>query len=172
MKLLFTLLVFFLFNAGGSIAGETHPPPYKGSAAFESMKTLEGTWKGTHMIGEKEEPVTVEYKVSSNGSTIIETFFPGHEHEMISIYHDKDGKLSMTHYCSIGNQPEMDLVKAEGNTMEFSLSDEAHIDVTKDGHMHGLSMTKVDDNHLVHNWTMYQDGKSGGQTTMKLARIQ
>ena len=172
MKMLFTLLVFFPLTVGVSLAGEMHLPPYKGSDAFESMKQLEGTWEGTHVMGEKEDPVTVEYKVSSNGSTIIETFFPGHDHEMISVYHDKAGKLSMTHYCSIGNQPVMDLVKVDGQTMQFSLSGDAHIDVAKDGHMHGVTMTQLDENHLVHHWTMYQEGKSGGQTTMKLARVK
>ena len=172
MAQLFTLLMVVLLNAGLAIAGEAHLPPYKGSEAFESMKSLEGTWKGTHVMGGKEEPVTVEYKVSSNGSTVIETFFPGHKHEMMSIYHDKNGKLSMTHYCSIGNQPVMDLVKSDGGSMEFTLSQDAHLDVAKDGHMHGLTMTKVDDNHIVHNWTMYKEGKSGGTTTMKLARVQ
>ena len=172
MTMPFTLLVFLLINLVPAFAGEMHLPPYKGSDAFESMKQLEGAWEGTHVMGEKEELVRVEYKVSSNGSTIIETFFPGHKHEMISVYHDKGGKLSMTHYCSIGNQPELELIKSDGNQMEFSLSKQSHIDVAKDGHMHGMTMTKVDTNHLLHNWTMYQDGKEGGQTIMKLTRVQ
>ena len=106
MKRLSSLLVvfsLFLFLGWGvAMSGEMHPPPYKGSEAFEAMKTLEGAWEGTHAMGEKEEPARVEYKVSSNGSTIIETLFPGTTYEMISVYHDKGGKLSMTHYCSIG----------------------------------------------------------------------
>ncbi|MGB0910191.1 MAG: hypothetical protein ACPGYT_07490 [Nitrospirales bacterium] len=172
MKMPFILTAFFLFHMGLTFAGDRHLPPYKGSEAFESLKSLEGTWTGTHQMGEKEEPVTIEYKVSSNGSTLIETFFPGHKHEMISVYHDKDGKLSMTHYCSIGNQPELDLVSTDGNAMEFSLSKQAHINVSTEGHMHGLTMTRVDNDHIVHNWTMYQKEKNGGQTTMKLARVQ
>ena len=176
MKRLFSLLVvlslFTFLGWGVAISGEMHLPPYKGSQAFESMKTLEGAWEGIHARAGKEEPARVEYKVSSNGSTIIETLFPGTTYEMISVYHDKEGKLSMTHYCSIGNQPEMDLVKTDGNTLEFALSPTAHIDVAKDGHMHGMKMIKVDDNHLVHHWTLYQEGKDGGLTELKLARVQ
>lgn len=124
-------------------------------------------------MGEKKESVRVEYKVSSNGSTIIETLFPGHKHEMMTVYHDKGGKLSMTHYCSIGNQPQMDLVKADGNTLEFALSSEAaDINVAKDGHMHGLVITMVDKDHLLHSWTMYQEGQPGGQTDLELTRVQ
>ena len=81
-------------------------PPYKGSQAFESMKSLAGNWEGSEVSGDKEKPVKVEYKVSSNGSTIVETLFPGTKYEMITVYHDNGGKLSMTHYCAIGNQPQ------------------------------------------------------------------
>ena len=176
MKTLIILVILVSFSTvlglGTAVSEEMEMPPYKGSASFESMKKLEGTWKGTHAMGGKEEPATVEYKVSSNGSTIIETHFPGTTHEMITVYHDKDGNLSMTHYCSLGNQPRMDLVKAEGNTIELALSKTSNIDVAKDGHMHGLKLTMVDNDHLVQNWTMYQKGKEGGGTTLKLARVQ
>ena len=171
MKMSFTALVFFFLFNGTAIAEEMHLPPYTGSPAFESMKALAGSWEGTHVMGEEVEPVKVNYKVSSNGSTIIETLFPGHKHEMMTVYHDKDGKLSMTHYCSIGNQPQMDLVKADGNTLEFVLSSKTvDIDVEKHGHMHGLIITMVDKNHLLHNWTMYKEGKQGGLTKLKLSR--
>ena len=91
----------------------------------------------------------------------------------MTVYHDKSGKLSMTHYCSIGNQPEMDLIKAEGNTLSFVLSPHsADINVAQDGHMHGLVITMIDNDHLLHDWTMYKDGTSGGHTTLKLTRSQ
>ena len=43
--------------------------------------------------------------------------------------------------------------------MEFELSNSNTIDVAKDGHMHGLTMTMVDNNHLIHNWSLYQKAK-------------
>lgn len=176
MKRLITLIwgmpfVIFLV-VGLASAGEMQLPPYKGSQPFESLKSLAGTWEGAKVSGEKEEPVKVEYKVSSNGSTVVETLFPGTPYEMITVYHDKGGKLTMTHYCAIGNQPQMDLVKTDGKVMEFSLSEASHIDVAKEGHMHGLKLTMVDQDHLIQNWTMYKDGKDGGATTIKLARVQ
>ena len=176
MKTLTTLIMVASFSTvlglGIATSGEMELPPYKGSDALEAMKKLEGSWEGTHSMGKKEEPAKVEYKVSSNGSTIIETLFPGTKHEMISVYHDKNGSLSMTHYCSVGNQPQMDLVKSEGGTIEFSLSKTSDINVGKEGHMHGLTVTMVDKGHLIHSWTMYQEGKEGGGTTLKLARVQ
>ena len=168
------LVVTFSLSFGVGVANseEVHIPPYKGSAAFESMKKLSGSWEGVHIKGEKEEPVKVEYKVSSNGSTVVETLFPGTTYEMITVYHDKGETLSMTHYCALGNQPQMDLVKADHNTLEFALADAKHIDVAKDGHMHGLIVTMTDNDHLIHQWTMYEKGKEGDVTTLKLARVQ
>lgn len=164
---------FLLFlGVGTPNSEEMHIPPYKGSKAFESMKKLAGSWEGIHVMGKKEEPAKVDYKVSSNGSTVIETLFPETTYEMITVYYDKGDILSMTHYCSLGNQPQMDLVKVGNNTLEFSLAEAKHIDVAKDGHMHGLIMTMVDDDHLIHQWTMYEKGKEGELTTLKLARVQ
>ncbi len=167
------ILVLSLFSfLGTAIAEEMELPPYKGSQPFESMKSLAGHWEGAKVSDGKEEPVKVEYKVTSNGSTIVETLFPGTKYEMISVYHEKGGKLSMTHYCSIGNQPQMDLVKAAGKDLEFNFAKSNEIDVDKEGHMHGLTLTRVDKDHLTHNWTMYKEGKDGGTTTLKLARVE
>ena len=76
---LIVLSLSIFLGWGVAISGEMPPPPYKGSEAFEAMKKLEGAWEGTHARGGKEEPARVEYKVSSNGSTIIETLFPGYD---------------------------------------------------------------------------------------------
>ncbi len=164
----FSLFLFF----GTAIAEEMELPPYKGSQPFESMKSLAGHWEGAKVSSGKEEPVKVEYKVSSNGSTIVETLFPGTQHEMVTVYYDKGGQLSMTHYCAIGNQPKMDLVNAEGKVLEFTLANSEEIDVEKEGHMHGLTLTMVDKDHLNHNWTLYKEGKDGGTTTITLARVE
>ena len=58
-----------------SLAEVTEPPPYEGSAALKTMKALAGTWEGTHIMQRKEIPAKIEYKVSSNGSTVVETMF-------------------------------------------------------------------------------------------------
>jgi hypothetical protein len=171
LNMIILLISLFSF-LGTALAAEMELPPYKGGPSFESMKSLAGHWEGAKVTGDKEEPVKVEYKVTSNGSTIIETLMPGTKYEMVSVYHEKGGKLSMTHYCSIGNQPQMDLVKTDGKDLEFAFSTSNEIDVAKEGHMHDLTLTMVDKDHLIHNWTMYKEGKDGGTTTLKLARVQ
>ena len=54
-------------------------------------------------------PTAAEYRVAANGSVVVERNFPDTPKEMISVYHDRGGKLSMTHYCALANQPQMSL---------------------------------------------------------------
>ena len=69
-------------------AAEQESKPYVGSKAFEQMKQLVGTWEGEMDMGKGPVKVTSNYKLTSNGSAIIETVFEGGPHEMVTVYHD------------------------------------------------------------------------------------
>ncbi len=176
MKFLLVLILLCALAMGGvalSLAEEMNPPPpYEGSPALKTMKALAGSWEGTHMMHGKEIPAAIEYKVSSNGSTVVETMFPGSPHEMINVYHDKAGKLAMTHYCAMGNQPHLDLVTMAGTTLSFSLSSDDTAHLADEGHMHDLTITMSDDGHLQQEWSFFEKGKRGGLTTFDLVRVQ
>ncbi len=160
------------FSAIAKEPKEMELPPYDGSPALKTMKDLAGSWEGTHVMHGKEVPAKIDYKVSSNGSTVVETMFPGSQHEMVNIYHDKSGKLAMTHYCSVGNQPHLDLVAEEGKTLLFSLSSEDTTHLADEGHMHDLKITMADSGHLKQEWSFFEKGKRGGMTTFDLVRVQ
>ena len=174
MKLLLIVLPLYTITllASPSSAGKMHMPPYEGSSALKAMKTLAGTWTGTHIMEGKEIPASVDYKVSSNGSAVVETMFPGTSQEMVTVYHDKGGKLAMTHYCSVGNQPHLDLVTMEGNILAFSLSSSGNAHLGDEGHMHDLTVTISDSDHLQQEWSYFEKGKYGGTTTFTLVRVQ
>ena len=77
--------VFLLFiGSGSALAGEPSLGPYSGSKGFERMKELTGVWEGTSNMAKEGEKVRVEYRLSSGGSSIVETLFPGTPHEMVS----------------------------------------------------------------------------------------
>jgi hypothetical protein len=151
---------------------EMELPPYEGSPALKTMKTLAGTWEGTHVMHGKEIPATIEYKVSSNGSTVVETMFPGSKHEMVNVYHDKSGKLSMTHYCSVGNQPHLDLITIEEKRLSFTVSSEDAAHLAGEGHMHDLEITMTDSGHLLQEWSFFEKGRQDGMATFDLVRVQ
>ena len=144
--------------------------PYKGSAEFEKLKGLIGQWEGKQIQGaENETPVAVEYSLTSNGSALVEKLMAGTPHEMVTIYHDKQGRAALNHYCALGNQPQMDLVSATGNTLVFELSPASDIDVAKEDHMHGLTL-EFDDTHLKQSWTFYQNGQPVGMHVFEFSR--
>jgi len=171
----YTSVIFILvFNliAFTTVTGnnEHQLPPYKGSSEFESMKKLVGVWKGTGSIPNKDKKVTVEYSVTSNGSAVVETLFPGKPDEMVTIYHDRKGKLSMVHFCAFGNQPRMDLKEADDYKLVFSFSEINDIDPEKEVHMHALTIKRPSADNIIHEWTFYEEGKEKGVHTFNFTR--
>ena len=165
IKTVTTTLTLGVLFAGGfflsrGMASPSHDfPPYVGSEGLQRIKMLGGVWEGTSKKDGKEEKVTVEYHVTSGGSAVVETLFPGTPAEMVTIYHDEGGKLSMTHYCMLANHPVMDLVKSGNNRLEFSLAKDGHVDAAKEKHMHALTLDFPDSTHLNHRWVCYENGK-------------
>ena len=43
---------------------------------------------------------SIEFRVTSAGSVVQETMFPGSDHEMVNMYSVDGDKLLMTHYCA------------------------------------------------------------------------
>ena len=81
-------------NTKDKPAAGAEMPPYQGSAAFEKMKTLTGKWSAESPTMGK---MKTEFRVIAGGSVVEERFAGGTPMEMLSTYHDVDGKLMMTH---------------------------------------------------------------------------
>ena len=165
------LLAAFAATTLTILAGEP-AKPYVGSAEFEKMKTLAGTWRGTTDMGQGPMPITVHYRVISGGSAVEERLFADTPMEMVTIYHDKDGKLSLTHYCTLCNRPVMTLTKADGKSLAFTLTKDCGIDVEKEKHMHSAKLTFDGADHLTHEWTAYDGGKPQPSHPFKLERVK
>ena len=152
-------------------AGEGRGTPYSGSKEYERMRQLVGVWEGTSNMEKEGQPVKVEYRLTAGGSAIVETLFPGTSEEMVSVYHDNKGELSMTHYCMLQNQPTMRLLNASADRLDFIFDEGNGINPEKDSHMHALSISFVDKDHIVQNWTLFEDGKEKGVTRLNLSRV-
>ncbi len=164
--------LYFALGATAAVAGEHQYSPYKGSAEFERMKHLAGTWEGTSDMGKAGEKVRVEYRLTSGGSALVETLFPGSHEEMVSIYHDSKGKLAMTHYCMLHNQPRMTLARADAQGIELVFDKDGNvIDPATEKHMHAVAFTFTDNDHIIQKWTTFDKGKETGAVTLKLGRV-
>lgn len=175
-KLAALLIAAACFSLAGLVlahAGEYQSAQYIGSKEFERMKQLVGAWEGTSDMGKEGEKVRVEYRLTAGGSALVETLSPGSAEEMVSVYHDRKGKLAMTHYCMLRNQPRMTLAKADAQTIELVFARKGNdIDPAKEKHMHAVRITFTDNDHIVQKWTLFEKGKDKGWVTLKFARVR
>jgi hypothetical protein len=132
-------------------------PPYKGSAAFERMKSLVGRWSADSPEMGK---MNTEFRLIAGDSVVEERFAEGTPMEMLSVYHDVNGKLTMTHYCMLRNQPRMKLVKSTVDSLTFDLAPTPGLNTAKDMHMHGATYTFLDASHFKLEGVSWKDGKS------------
>ncbi len=168
-----SLALHILFLTSAIAAEMPVQPSIKVSPELERMKTLAGHWVGTSKDSKYgTQNAEIDYRVTSGGSAVVETEFPGTPHEMVSVYHDKNGKLSMTHYCMLGNQPEMDLKSVEAGKMIFDTSAESHAALQGQQHMHGLTLEQPSADELVQTWLCEAtDGKTGEPTVISLKKV-
>jgi hypothetical protein len=152
-------------------AGSEHMmAPYVGSAEFERLKKLAGVWEGKGDMHGKPEKIRVEYAVSSGGSVLIEKLGAGTPHEMVDVYQERDGKVLMTHYCLMRNQPQMALKSSDDKSVVFDFVKTPGINPKKDEHMHALTLAWEKDGKLTQTWKNWKGGKEAGSAVFTLTR--
>ena len=153
-----------------SAEGEGMPEPYVGSAEFEQLKSLAGVWKGTMPMGPGGEPMemSLDIRVIAGGSAILERSMPGSPMEMVTVYHDQGDGLTLTHYCMLGNQPQMDLVGSGEGRFEFSLR-EGSVGAGE-MHMHSVAIA-VEGDRMEQTSAMWAGGKEQKASTIELTRV-
>jgi hypothetical protein len=162
MKLM-TLSALICFAFSATAFAHDMPAP-KVSKDFETMKGLVGTWQGTTKMNGKDEPATVTYALTSGGTAIEEKLMPGTPHEMLTVYANRGSQVEATHYCALGNQPEMKLKHAANGVYEFEMDGTKGISNKNEMHMHAIKLTMAGDK-LTQEWTNYDHGKKGETAT-------
>ena len=167
-----SILSIVLIGALGDSLGQNNSSAaVTGSAAFESLKKLAGEWQGTMTEKDKGPQMTLTYRLTANGSALIETIFPGTEHEMVTVYHMNGNELVLTHYCAGGNQPQMELDKTStAQKLVFNFSGGTNLNESKDAHMHSGRIALIDENSIECSWDGYQEGKKTGENKFYLSR--
>lgn len=133
---------------GDDKPGAKSPAPAT-NAGLEQMKKLVGTWLVAGDDGKPTEQVASIFKVTAGGSAVHETIMPGQSQEMVSLYTADGPDLILTHYCVLGNQPRMKAdPNSSANEIVFCLTGGGNLDPKKDKHMHELTLTIVDDDHI------------------------
>jgi hypothetical protein len=129
------------------------------SPEFDRLKTLVGTWTGKTNMGQGPVDMTVQYRLLAGGSVLEERVFAGTPNEMVTMYYDKAGKLAMTHYCMLGNRPQMLLHSSDDKTIKFDFDKTCGINPKKESHMHALTITFDDADTITTSCKAIMDGK-------------
>jgi hypothetical protein len=163
-----------LASAVGAIAGDEPKGGHLAtvnSVALEPFKALDGKWVGKMGHGGQSIEAVVTYKVTSNGSAVVETIGPGTPHEMVTVIHPDGEGLVLTHYCALGNQPRMKTSgKHEPHQVHFSFVDATNLKSPNDMHMHDVVYYFVDKDTIKSEWTNYVDGKPNEKAVLELKR--
>lgn len=147
---------------------------------FDRVKTLAGRWEGTgkNAPGDKQDKISVIYQVTAGGNAVMERIFPGTDQEMVTMFYEDKGRLTLLHFCLIGTRSLMSLKPAPaenqanpGQVFEFDLQPNPGLDSAVDTHMHSLKISFVDENHVKEEWEMFEAGKPSGKYTFVLTRI-
>jgi hypothetical protein len=138
-------------------------------AVFDRFKELKGEWVGKAPQGGAE--LHLIFNITSGGSVVTETMFPGTPHEMLNVIHPDGSHIVLTHYCAMGNQPEMKAPdKIDGKQVPFIFSRAGNLKSPTDPHMHNVTYTFVDKDTLRTRWTTYADGKPAGDIVTEVKR--
>jgi hypothetical protein len=173
MSITMTALAVMLLGAVAVHAGEQMGAPVTHSKDFYRMKELVGVWEGKTDMGKGMETLRITYELTSAGNAIVERFDAGKPHEMVTVYYDYGGQLAMTHYCSLGNQPHMELSNPGGANLVFILSDKMPGLVSmNEMHMHALTIAVDGKDSITQTWTLYDRGAKKSDVVVKLSRVK
>lgn len=152
IKLLFCVVVALFINGGVQRADE------KATSGFDQLKVLAGDWVGTTSEGKSGH---ASYQVVSAGSALLERLQGEDESEMVTVYTADGDRVAVTHYCSVGNQPQMLTEPITGQVTEFTFNfvRATNLKSPDDGHMVGLVVRLQDKDHFTQTWTFQEKGK-------------
>lgn len=148
------IAMLLLCLGGANVYGHDAKP--QTPAAFEKLKTLAGTWNAT-MLKPDGDKASVVYRVTANGSVIMETMFAGTDHEMINMYTADGDGVTATHYCSAGNQPVLRLnaAKSSADELVFDFVRTSGRDVQ---YINGVRIRFGTDGKVVEEWSSSAGG--------------
>jgi hypothetical protein len=138
---------------------------------LEALKQLAGDWVEVGPDGKPTDKVVSSIRVTSGGSAVQETQFPGSDHEMITMYH-LDGKdLVLTHYCVLGNQPRLRAEPGEEvNKIIFKFVGGTNLKSSDDHHINSAVLSLAGKDRFTAEWVSCKDGKPCHQVRLDLVR--
>lgn len=145
-------------------------PETNATAAFAKLKALAGNWEASSQRG----TVSTTYEVISNGSAVVEHVRVPGEDEMLTVYHLDGNHLVLTHYCTAGNQPQMqaEAYDPAGNQLVFNFTGGGNLSDANKGHMHNVVFQFANADSFSSKWTFQENGKPKFVENMEFHRVK
>jgi hypothetical protein len=161
--------VLWLGLAGVTATAATKPET-NASIAFAKIKSLAGNWQASSERG----TVNSTYEVISNGSAVVEHIKVPGEDEMLTVYHLDGNRLVLTHYCTAGNQPQMQAGAYDpaGNQLVFNFTGGGNLSDPNKGHMHNVVFRFTGADTFSSQWTFQENGKPKFAENMEFHRVK
>jgi len=136
------------------------------------LEGLLGVWEQADDKGNSTGEVITEFRSTAGGAAIVEIIFPGQPHEMVTLYYTSPEGLFMTHYCAVGNHPNLaaSIDKATGDLLFRCMGAGANFHAcASTNHMHDVRY-HLEGDHLTATWHSMEDGKLGDDLVFSLVR--
>ncbi len=144
-----------LFSALATIATSAIAAERDSRQTFEALKALQGRWRSD--IG--SNPITVAFRLTANGSALVETWTMAPGRESMTIYTLDGEKLVATHYCPQGNAPSLHHTHTDDEAAHhFLFVDGLNVNAPGRSHVHAFSLNVVDTDTLERNETYIPNG--------------
>ena len=130
---------------------------------FSLVSALEGDWVVTDPEGTTS---TTTFAVTSGGSVVRETMFPGEPHEMTNMYSLDGDDLVMTHYCAGGNQPSMRASGMVDNRLPFHFESVRDLTDPDGVYMGEITLVFNADGSLEQRWSGLKRGVADPEHAM------
>jgi len=155
---LMSVLVAVVFTVAAD-DHDMHHSKVQSTPQWEQMKTLVGEWEGTMEEGGQKLPAKTSFRMTGDGSAILNALGEGSPWEMVTMFHTDGTRLMATHYCAAHNQPRFKSVATKNpNQIAFEF-----LDVTNaapgDSHMSRVVLTFDGPDHHTEDWTSSEGGK-------------
>jgi hypothetical protein len=165
-----SLLAVALLAIATSSGAEEKATPAS-ARRFEALKKLAGDWVEVGKDGKPTDKVRSSIRVTSAGSTVQETLFPGSDHEMVTMYHLDGDDLVLTHYCALGNQPRLRAEPGEDvNRIVFKFVSATNLKSNDNHHINGATLTLNGPDRFKAEWVSCKEGKTCHQVNLELVR--
>ena len=149
--------------------------PSDSQKAFDTLKTLAGSWVGRLTTFPAEPSVDGNFaqfslRVTSLGNAFVhEMSISGRADHPLTMFYREADRLLLTHYCDAGNRPRMvATLSPDGKTLDFEFLDLAG--GNDYGHMHHATFTFIDENHHTEDWTYMVPGDKPVRAHFELQR--